>query len=227
MLNLSAAICGSRFGRTLVRPGGVGHDIDAALATNMNAQLCRVMVDVHDAIELLWDSASVQARFEGIGPVSRATAEELGLVGVAARAAGLERDVRHDHPTGLYRLTQIPLSVLQSGDVFARGHVRWLEIQRSAQFIQEQLGNLPGGSLIKPLGALQPESIVVSLIEGWRGEICHVALTNAEGRFSTYKAYDPSFHNWQGLAMALRNQQISDFPICNKSFNLSYCGFDG
>ena len=66
----------------------------------------------------------------------------------------------------------------------------------------------------------------MTLVEGWRGEICHVALTDAQGRFSRYKIVDPSFHNWTGLAMALRNQQISDFPLCNKSFNLSYCGHD-
>lgn len=226
LLNLTAAICGSRFGRTLVRPGGIGHDIEPDLANQMSKQLQTVMRDVYGAIELLWDSATVQARFEGIGAVPRLVAEELGLVGVAARAAGLERDIRHDHPTGLYRLAQIPLSVLHTGDVLARGYVRWLEIQRSALFIQEQLESLPAGVLRKPVAPLQPEAIAVSLIEGWRGEICHVAITDAAGRFSTYKVYDPSFHNWQGLAMALRNQQISDFPICNKSFNLSYCGFD-
>ena len=68
--------------------------------------------------------------------------------------------------------------------------------------------------------------MVVSLVEGWRGEICHVALTDHQGRFARYKVVDPSFHNWMGLAMALRDQQISDFPLCNKSFNLSYCGHD-
>ena len=71
-----------------------------------------------------------------------------------------------------------------------------------------------------------PDHLAVSLVEGWRGEICHVALTDAPGRFAAYKIVDPSFHNWIGLAMALREQQISDFPLCNKSFNLSYCGHD-
>ncbi len=66
----------------------------------------------------------------------------------------------------------------------------------------------------------------MALVEGWRGEICHVALTDGEGRFARYKIVDPSFHNWAGLQMALRDQQISDFPLCNKSFNLSYCGHD-
>ena len=74
--------------------------------------------------------------------------------------------------------------------------------------------------------ALRPDALAVSLVEGWRGEICHVAMTDADGRFARYKIVDPSFHNWIGLAMALRDQQISDFPLCNKSFNLSYCGHD-
>jgi Ni,Fe-hydrogenase III large subunit len=64
------------------------------------------------------------------------------------------------------------------------------------------------------------------MMEGWRGEIAHVAVTGGDGRFARYKIVDPSFHNWMGLAMALRGEQISDFPLCNKSFNLSYCGHD-
>jgi Ni,Fe-hydrogenase III large subunit len=73
---------------------------------------------------------------------------------------------------------------------------------------------------------LAPETLAVALVEGWRGETCHVALTDKAGRFRRYKIVDPSFHNWTGLALALRNQAISDFPLCNKSFNLSYCGHD-
>ena len=73
---------------------------------------------------------------------------------------------------------------------------------------------------------LEPDRFVVTLNEGWRGEISHCLLTDGNGRISRYKVKDPSFHNWTGLAIALRNQEISDFPLCNKSFNLSYCGFD-
>jgi Ni,Fe-hydrogenase III large subunit len=110
--------------------------------------------------------------------------------------------------------------------VYARAYVRWLEIQASAAFVREQLQALPDGPVRVDAGPLAPEQIAVSLIEGWRGEICHVAVTDSSGRFAAYKVVDPSFHNWMGLALALRNQQISDFPLCNKSFNLSYCGFD-
>jgi len=158
--------------------------------------------------------------------VSRETALALGLVGVAARASGLTRDARFDFPSGIYRLAHIPVSTGESGDVFARAFVRWLEIQRSAAFVQEQLAALPEGPVREPVGRLRPGQLAVSLTEGWRGEICHVAVTGAEGCFARYKVVDPSFHNWMGLALALRDQEISDFPLCNKSFNLSYCGHD-
>ena len=75
-------------------------------------------------------------------------------------------------------------------------------------------------------GTLAADALLVSLVEGWRGQICHVAITDRNGQFACYKVVDPSFHNWIGLMMALRDQQISDFPLCNKSFNLSYCGHD-
>jgi Ni,Fe-hydrogenase III large subunit len=104
--------------------------------------------------------------------------------------------------------------------------VRWLEIQRSGEFITEQLDTPPDGAIQAAPPTPGPETLAVALVEGWRGEVCHIALTGADGRFRRYKIVDPSFHNWMGLAMALRGQAISDFPICNKSFNLSYCGFD-
>ncbi len=225
-LNLTAALCGSRFGRGLVRPGGVGFDVDGRRAAEMLTRLEAAMRDVENAAALLWSSASVLARFEQTGVVEHATAAALGLVGFAARASGLDRDVRHDHPWGIYRLSKIPMSVLHTGDVFARAHLRWLEISRSAQFVREQIAALPRSDIRVKHGSLAPSRACVSMVEGWRGEICHVALTDAAGSFEAYKVVDPSFHNWTGLAMALRDQQISDFPLCNKSFNLSYCGHD-
>jgi Ni,Fe-hydrogenase III large subunit len=147
-------------------------------------------------------------------------------VGVAARASGVVRDVRFDHPTGWYRFAQAPVAVWPSGDVFARAKVRWLEIQRSGKFLEEQLAAPPDGNIRDEIGPLDLQTLAVALIEGWRGEVCHVALTDAAGRFRRYKICDPSFHNWTALALALRGTAISDFPLCNKSFNLSYCGFD-
>jgi len=114
----------------------------------------------------------------------------------------------------------------QSGDVYARTLIRWLEAERSMNYIEEQLRQLPGGSIRSTPGTIGADRLAVALTEGWRGEICHAAITDNSGRFRRYKIVDPSFHNWLGLALALRGEQISDFPLCNKSFNLSYCGFD-
>lgn len=225
-LNLTAVLCGSRFGRGLVRPGGTGFDADAKRLQEMFTRLEVAYRDTERAVKLLWDTASVQARFEDTGRVEPGIARQLGLVGVAARACGLKRDVRKTHPTGYYRFVHIPISNWATGDVFARAYVRWLEIERSVDFIRTQLRQLPDGSVREPSGPLRGAHVAVSLVEGWRGEICHVALTDELGRFAAYKIVDPSFHNWSGLAMALRDQQISDFPLCNKSFDLSYCGHD-
>ena len=160
------------------------------------------------------------------GVVSRKTAEDLGLVGPAARACGIDRDTRVNFPAGIWQFTQIPVSTWHTGDVFARAWVRWLEIQRSVDFLRDQLKALPAGPVMSTPAGPRPEQFAVSLVEGWRGEIVHVAATGADGKFAFYKVVDPSFHNWSGLALSLRDQQISDFPLCNKSFNLSYCGFD-
>jgi Ni,Fe-hydrogenase III large subunit len=225
-LNLTALLCGSRFGRGLVRPGGVGFDLDADRRGQFLERLKAAAHDVTNAANLLWNSASVNARFEGTGTIAPDTATALGLVGTAARACGLERDVRYDFPAGIYRFAQVPVSTWTTGDVFARAYVRWMEIQRSIAFIREQLASFPDGPVRANAGTISPDHFVAALVEGWRGEICHVALTDDQGRFARYKIVDPSFHNWTGLAMALRDQQISDFPLCNKSFNLSYCGHD-
>jgi len=225
-LNLTALLCGSRFGRGLVRPGGVVFDTDEARTKLLLERLETALRDVRGAAELLWNSASVQARFEGTGTVSPETCRALGLVGPAARACAIEGDVRNDFPSGIFRFAQVPISTWQTGDVFARAYVRWLEIQRSAAFIRDQLKSLPGGPVRARMAGLKPDQLAVALVEGWRGEICHVALTDRDGRFARYKIVDPSFHNWMGLALALRDQQISDFPLCNKSYNLSYCGHD-
>ena len=225
-LNLTALLCGSRFGRSLVRPGGVVFDLDREQKQQCLERLEAAYRDVENAVNLLWNSASVQARFDGTGAIAREVCIALGMVGPAARACGVEQDARQDFPSGIFRFAQVPVSTWTTGDVFARAYVRWLEIQRSVAFIREQLRALPDGPIRTGVGALKPEHLVVALVEGWRGEICHIALTDAQGRFCRYKIVDPSFHNWTGLAMALRDQQISDFPLCNKSFNLSYCGHD-
>jgi Ni,Fe-hydrogenase III large subunit len=225
-LNLTALLCGNRFGRGLVRPGGCCHDLEPERARQMLERLDSALAEVDRAATWLWDSASVRRRFEHVGVVFPAQAAEIGLVGPAARASGLVRDVRYDQPAGWYRFSQVPIAVWPGGDVLARARVRWLEIQRSGQFLREQLAAAPESSLRSELALLAPDTVAIALVEGWRGEVCHVAITDGDGRFRHVKLTDPSFHNWTGLALAMRKQAVSDFPLCNKSFNLSYCGFD-
>jgi len=225
-LNMTAAIVGNRFGRGLVRPGGVAFDIGEGERLDLLRRLEAAESDTENAVSLMWDSSSVMARLEDTGRLSKDEAVELGLVGPAARASGLARDARRDHPSGIYRFAQIPVAVCDSGDVYARANVRWLEVERSVAFVRDRLAALPSGALESELGGFAPRSLAVSLVEGWRGEICHVGITDEEGRIARHKIVDPSFHNWPGLARALRGQEISDFPLCNKSFNLSYCGHD-
>lgn len=225
-LNMTALICGNRFGRNMIRPGGVRFDLSSSMIRELKTRLTNVFSDVKNAVSLLWSSSLVVDRFDEIGIVTKQTALELGLVGIAARASGVERDVRFDFPAGAFRFSHIPLSTYSTGDVFARAFVRWLEIQRSTAFVLDQLNNIPEGEISVPVPSIKRDNTIISLVEGWRGEICHVVLTDKNGNVDQYKIVDPSFHNWMGLAISLRGEEISDFPICNKSFNLSYCGHD-
>ncbi|HET7754254.1 MAG TPA: NADH-quinone oxidoreductase subunit C [Anaeromyxobacteraceae bacterium] len=225
-LNALAELCGNRFGRGLVAPGGVRFDLAPEAAERLADRLHDAWERVQSAADLFFRSPSARNRTDGTGVVSREQALALGLVGPAARASGVARDVRRDHPTGMFRFRHIPAVTGESGDVFARGWVRLLEAERSAEFVVSELRHLPRGQVRIACGPPAPDRMVVSMIEGWRGEIAHVATTGEGGRFVRYKVKDPSFHNWMGLAMALRDEQISDFPLCNKSFNLSYCGHD-
>ena len=131
----------------LVRPGGVAFDVDEELIGELKERIRASARDATGACELLWKTPSVLARFEGTGALPQETALEIGLTGPAARACGVERDVRSDLPTGIWRFSQVPVSTWRTGDVFARAYVRWLEVQRSFAFIEDQLGALPSGDV--------------------------------------------------------------------------------
>ena len=224
-LNMTATLCGSRFGRGLVRPGGVLHGLPRSMADELRQKLKEIGAQTRGALELFFDTPSVLARLERVGVVSREDALELGLTGVAARACGIDCDARRHHAAGAYR-ELLPDLTESGGDVFARAMVRNWEVENSLAMLDDFLRGVPEGSFTAKPGTLAPDALAVCLVEGWRGQVAHVGITDGEGRFARYKVADPSFFNWSGLAMALRNEQISDFPLCNKSFNLSYCGFD-
>jgi len=225
-LNLLMTLSGNRYGRGLIRPGGVLFDIPDAMAAEMRQRLQALEGELRPVAHLMLKNASVQARLEGVGVLPRQTCLELGIVGVAARACEVPRDVRHDHPYGVFRFAHIPVATAWAGDVLARALVRWLEIQRSLEFVIDQIAALPRGGLLVECGPLRANEMVVALEEGWRGEIAHVVLTDDTGRIRRYKVIDPSFHNWSAVAAVMPGNQISDFPLCNKSFNLSYAGHD-
>ena len=255
VLNLTALLCGNRFGRNLIRPGGVRYILEKERLDNLRSRLQVIEEDTISAIELFFDTPSVRARLEGTGVVTAHVAKELGLVGLAARATGLSIDARQDIPWGYYRTQRPPVSVHGTGDCYARAYLRWLEIQESFRFLHQITQTIPEEMAVEkipypptvpepdsgPLSGshsglkdhvstveltLTPQSLGIGITEGWRGEIVHVAATDENGKFAWYRVFDPSFHNWFGLAYAMRGGEISDFPLCNKSFNLSYCGHD-
>jgi Ni,Fe-hydrogenase III large subunit len=225
-LNLLMELSGNRYGRSLCRPGGVLFDLGQEMIKDFQKRLLIAQKDLKEISDLFFTKSSVLSRLEGTGIVSHQTAEELGLVGPTARACGRGLDVRTDYAFGMYRFHHIPISTILSGDVYARAFIRWLESQRSIEFLLDVLNQIPEGDLQIKAAALKPNQMALSMIEGWRGEIVHVAMTDANSRIARYKIKDPSFNNWAGLAMAVRGAQISDFPLCNKSFNLSYAGHD-
>jgi Ni,Fe-hydrogenase III large subunit len=225
-LNMLMSMSGNRYGRGLIRPGGVTFDLPPEMAGELEGRVRRLEQEIRPIADLFFGTPSVQSRLEGVGVVSRAACLTHGFVGPVARACGVHRDVRHDHPYGVFHFTQIPVATASDGDVFARALIRWVEIQRSLEFVREQLGALPGGDIRVPCGPLAPSELVVAIEEGWRGEVVHAVLTDDRGQIRRHKVTDPSFRNWAAVALAMPGNQISDFPLCNKSFNLSYAGHD-
>lgn len=231
-LNLTAALCGNRFGREFLKPGGVVPEFAPEQCTRLMDRLGMAGEDAIGSSKAMFASASVRDRMKGTGVLSRVQGVELGLVGVAGRACGIACDVRYSSPD-----TQLPLPagvkerLESSGDVYARARVRFEEMCDSLAIVKDDLQWLAqnGGKAVcaRPgLTSPPPDTLAVSLAEGWRGAICHVIVTDEAGAPAVCKFVDPSFHNWPGLALAMRDGQISDFPLCNKSFNLSYCGHD-
>jgi len=225
-LNMLMTISGNRYGRGLVRPGGVAFDIPPEMADELRKRTVHLESELRPVAELFFGAASVQGRLEGVGVVNHDACIAHGFVGPVARAAEVHRDVRHDHPYGVFRYAQIPVATAWAGDVYARALIRWVEIRRSLEFVAEQLATLPRGDARAQCGSLAPGELVVAIEEGWRGEVVHAVLTDERGKVRRHKVTDPSFRNWAALALAMPGNQISDFPLCNKSFNLSYAGHD-
>ena len=204
-LNMTALICGNRFGRNAIVPGGVRVTLEAEKVAELKKWIARVKPELDRALKLMFHEHSVCDRFDGTGKVPKEIAREIGLVGVARRA-----------------------SEEFNGDVMARALVRRVEINEA----HEKIARILDGETPPESGTTESSDVkggfrvVVATAPAWRGPLVHVAAFSPEGKMLRYKIVDPSAHNWPGLAWALRGEQISNFPICNKSFNLSYCGTD-
>lgn len=228
-INTTQAWCGNRFGKGLIRPFGTNKPLTAEKIAMIRKNVAEVRRRYNEVKEDIESSPTILARFEQCGLVPKAEMLRIGGVGMASRASGARRDIRASHPYAAYlKPIEHQIVNMHDGDVMSRLMVRCNEILQSADYIEQLLANYTPSSLPKPdyTTALQGEMLAIGLIEGWRGEICHVAITDKEGAIETYKIKDPSLHNWLGLAIAVRSEGISDFPINNKSFNLSYCGHD-
>ena len=227
-INTTQAWCGNRFGKGLIRPCGTNKPLTAEKVAMIIRNVEDVRRRYNEVKEDIKTSPTILARFEECGLVPKSEMTRIGGVGMAARASGLKRDIRASHPYAAYVGSSHESVVKRQGDVMSRLMVRCDEVLQAADNILSLLSSYTPAVTARPDydSPLKPESLSIGLIEGWRGEICHVAITDEQGNIATYKIKDPSLHNWLGLAIAVRSEGISDFPINNKSFNLSYCGHD-
>ncbi len=229
VINTMLEISGSRFGRGFIDVGGVNFDIDKTLADKIVKMLDDVAKTVDRTTKVMLNSPTVISRLERTGVVSTETATALGAVGMAARASGVDLDSRFDLNDKWYTSLDVVKPFKATGDVHSRFKLRYKEIKQSIKIVKKlikKLEEIIGETKVSANYNLAQNSCVISVVEGWRGEVVHIALTGANGELLRYKMKDPSFNNWYMLAMAVRNNGISDFPLCNKSFNLSYCGND-
>ena len=227
LINYFQSWCGNRLAKGLIRAGKTNFPFTGALADELTKLFDAYEKDFEGISEELFSLPSALARFEKTGVVTTEQAATIGTVGMSARMSSINRDIRSSHPHDLYTELNHQPVIKHHGDVYSRAQIRKEEIRQSIGYIRQLQQNIPQeNSYGKQLSSPQPDSFSISLVEGWRGEICHCAITDDSGELILYKVKDPSFHNWLALALAVRNNEISDFPICNKSFDLSYCGHD-
>ena len=227
VINYFQKWCGNRLAKGLIRAGKTNFPFTEKLALELTTMLTEYEKDFEEISSELFTLPSALARFEKTGVITTAVATSLGTVGMAARMSGIKRDIRASHPHDLYTGLQHQPIVKQNGDVYARARLRKKEISQSIGYLKKLIQVLPEDEFdLYEMTSPSRNAFSISLVEGWRGEICHCAITDETGELIHYKIKDPSFNNWLAVALAVRNNEISDFPITNKSFNLSYCGHD-
>ena len=227
LVRLHDQLFGTRLLRGAIALGGVTRDLPPPACDALCAHLQGFEKQFDELIELLVDAGTFTDRVDGTGVLSHQAARDLGIVGMAARASGVDGDLRRDHPNDAYEGLRFEVPIEEGGDVRARLMVRAREIEQSLVILQQVLGALPDTPLAAPLPDRLPTSTgALGWVEAWRGPCTHWVATDDRGELSRVKITDPSFLNWPGLVQAVPGNIIPDFPVINKSFNLSYSGND-
>lgn len=228
IMQLNELLTGSRFLRGVNVIGGVTKDISATLGRDLLEDLKKIKKDFTEVIEIAEESSSLLNRLEGTGQLDPKIAADHGVVGVAGRAVGIECDARIDYPYANYDKIKFNISLEKNGDVRARFHVRIKEVYSSLDIIEQALSHLPveGKLVVDQKIELRKNSYAVGLAEGWRGDIVYFVITDSEGNVARVDVRDPSFINWTVVGYAGKGNVVPDFPLINKSFNLSYSGDD-
>ncbi|MDD4953919.1 MAG: NADH-quinone oxidoreductase subunit C [Candidatus Omnitrophica bacterium] len=225
VLGLDEKLCGSRYLKGINAVGGVGKDIDSVKQELIRQALPKIQKDFLALEEVLFSSVSFMDRVDATGILRAKTARDLGVTGVPARASGISLDTRKVLH-GIYDSLSFKVAKEQSGDVASRLRVRCKEVKESIGIIEECLGGLNTCQMRVKEDIRVKEGFAVGCAEAWRGPVRVWASINAQGVIERCKIVDPSFQNWEGLTFAVLGNIIPDFPLCNKSFDLSYSGND-
>jgi Ni,Fe-hydrogenase III large subunit/Ni,Fe-hydrogenase III component G len=226
VLRVNEHLTGNRLLRGMACLGGVRFDFDDGQLGALAQLMAELKPEFESLVELIRESSGTRDRLETTGVLKPEVARDLGVVGVAGRASGFDHDLRRDFPHAFYEQVQFTVPVFTEGDVQRRLVVRREEIFQSFAIIRQVLDKLPAGPLRAELGELPPDRVALGYVEGWRGEIFHWIRTAPGNRLARCKVKDPSLQNWPALSEAILGNIIPDFPVVNKSFNLSYSGTD-
>ena len=227
ILQINDRLAGSRFLRDVNRVGGVGVDPGQEQLDQLVVELDSIERDFTELEGILFANASLTDRLEGTGVLSRQIASDHGVTGVVGRASGIDRDLRRDRPFAAYEELPVKVALYRYGDVRARMRVRIDEIHESIRLIKEVRARIPLGTTLAESSHMPaPGAWSISAVEGWRGEILYVVMAGDDGLIHRCKVRDPSFVNWPAIQWAVLGNIIPDFPLINKSFNLSYAGND-
>jgi len=227
LMQLNDRLAGSRFLRGTMTIGGVMSDVSVIQQGEIVDVLDQIEKDFSELESIIFANASLTDRLETTGVLTERTAWDHGVVGVVGRASGIDQDVRRDRPFAAYNELGVKVVLYRYGDVRARLRVRMDEIHESIRLIREIRHRIPQGPLVAtPEHIPQPGEWALSAVEGWRGEILYFVMAGENGRIHRCKVRDPSFMNWPAIQWAVVGNIIPDFPLINKSFNLSYAGND-